>query len=209
MLASRLEDPRRLADPRYSAEPELDGQRAQVHVHDHRTVHAFSHPGRGLIRLPGRAWLLELHWPVASAVLDQAIPPPDRGHVSEPLLNVHGLGCGQTPIEMSSSVVQIILRRMQLRNRRLQVSRARLAEVRCDAHPFHAAQILEPHCTEVRMQKSSFLGVSHLQAGGDVAEVEEAIPAAAELPVDDAQRCAVVHEVACEQIIVAKTERLR
>jgi hypothetical protein len=53
MLASRLEDPRRLADPRYSAEPELDGQRAQVHVHDHRTVHAFSHPGRGLIRLQG------------------------------------------------------------------------------------------------------------------------------------------------------------
>ena len=45
MLATRLEDPRRLADPRYSAEPKLDGQRAQIHVHEHRTVHAFSRLG--------------------------------------------------------------------------------------------------------------------------------------------------------------------
>jgi hypothetical protein len=28
MLATRLEDPRRLADPRCSAEPKLDGHRA-------------------------------------------------------------------------------------------------------------------------------------------------------------------------------------
>jgi ATP-dependent DNA ligase len=53
MLATRLEDPRRLADPRYIAEPKLDGQRAQLHIHDHRTVHAYSRPGRELIRLPG------------------------------------------------------------------------------------------------------------------------------------------------------------
>ncbi len=52
MLATRLEDPRRLAEPRYIAEPKLDGQRAQLHVRDHRTVHAFSRPGRELIRLP-------------------------------------------------------------------------------------------------------------------------------------------------------------
>jgi bifunctional non-homologous end joining protein LigD len=70
MLATRLEDPRRLADPRYSAEPKLDGQRAQLHVRDHRTVHAFSRPGRELIRLPGLAWLREIRWPVAAAVLD-------------------------------------------------------------------------------------------------------------------------------------------
>jgi ATP-dependent DNA ligase len=70
MLATRLEDPRRLADPRYSAEPKLDGQRAQLHVRDHRTVHAFSRPGRELITLPGLAWLREIRWPVASAVLD-------------------------------------------------------------------------------------------------------------------------------------------
>jgi bifunctional non-homologous end joining protein LigD len=70
MLATRLEDPRRLADPRYSAEPKLDGQRAQLHVRDHRTVHAFSRPGRELIRLPGLAWLQEIRWPVAAAVLD-------------------------------------------------------------------------------------------------------------------------------------------
>ena len=70
MLATRLEDPRRLADPRYSAGPKLDGQRAQLHIREHRTVHAFSRPGRELITLPGLAWLRELRWPIASAVLD-------------------------------------------------------------------------------------------------------------------------------------------
>jgi hypothetical protein len=35
MLATRLEDPRRLADPRFCAEPKLDGQRAQLHVRDY------------------------------------------------------------------------------------------------------------------------------------------------------------------------------
>jgi len=70
MLATRLEDPRRLADPRYSAEPKRDGQRAQLHVRAHLTVHAFSRLGRELIRLPGLAWLQEIRWPVAAAVLD-------------------------------------------------------------------------------------------------------------------------------------------
>jgi ATP-dependent DNA ligase len=70
MLATRLEDPRRLADPRHSAEPKLDGQRAQLHIRGHRTVHAFSRPGRELITLPGLAWLREIRWPIASAVLD-------------------------------------------------------------------------------------------------------------------------------------------
>lgn len=70
MLATRLEDPRRLADPRYIAEPKLDGQRVQLHVHDYRTVHAYSRPGRELIRLPGLAWLRGIRWPVARAVLD-------------------------------------------------------------------------------------------------------------------------------------------
>ena len=39
MLATRLGGPRR--------------QRAQLHVREHRTVHAFSRPGRELIGLPG------------------------------------------------------------------------------------------------------------------------------------------------------------
>ena len=65
-----MEDPHRLADARYSAEPKLDGQRAQLHVRDHRTIHAFSRPGRELITLPGLAWLREVRWPIASAVLD-------------------------------------------------------------------------------------------------------------------------------------------
>ena len=83
MLATRLEDPRRLADARYSAEPKLDGQRAQLHVPAHRVgageirglasgdaAHAFIRRGRELIRLLGLAWLRELRWPITSAVLD-------------------------------------------------------------------------------------------------------------------------------------------
>jgi hypothetical protein len=62
MLATRLEDPRRLADARYIAEPKLDGQRVQLHVRGHRTVCAFSRPGRGMIRLPGLAWLRDVRW---------------------------------------------------------------------------------------------------------------------------------------------------
>jgi|KBSSwiStaDraftv2_1062776.scaffolds.fasta_scaffold365062_2 bifunctional non-homologous end joining protein LigD len=70
MLATRLKDPRRLADPRYSAEPKLDGQRAQLHVRDHRIIHAFSRPGRELIRLPWLASLRDIRWPVAWTILD-------------------------------------------------------------------------------------------------------------------------------------------
>ena len=69
MLATRLEDPRRLADARYIAEPKLDGQRVQLHVRGHRTVRAFSRPGRELIGLPGLVWLRDVRWPIASAVL--------------------------------------------------------------------------------------------------------------------------------------------
>jgi hypothetical protein len=77
MLATRLEDPRRLADPRYIAEPKLDGQRAQLHVRDHRTVHAYSRPGRELIGLPGLAWLGDIRWPSACAVLDGEVVAGD------------------------------------------------------------------------------------------------------------------------------------
>src|SRR5262245_2424627 len=70
MLATRLEDPHRLADPRYSAEPKLDGQRAQVHVRDYRTAYVFSRPGRELLRHAGIVWLRDVRWPVAAAILD-------------------------------------------------------------------------------------------------------------------------------------------
>jgi ATP-dependent DNA ligase len=70
MLCSRLEDAARLTDPRYVAEPKLDGQRAQLHVRQGRTVHLYSRPGRELLRHPGMAWLQGIAWPLASAVLD-------------------------------------------------------------------------------------------------------------------------------------------
>jgi ATP-dependent DNA ligase len=50
MLCSRLENPARLADRRYIAEPKLDGQRAQVHVRDVRTVACYM--PSGMLRHP-------------------------------------------------------------------------------------------------------------------------------------------------------------
>jgi ATP-dependent DNA ligase len=70
MLASRLTDKRLLADPRYIAEPKLDGQRAQVHVVDGRTVAAYSRSGRELLRQRGLGWLRDVRWPVERAVID-------------------------------------------------------------------------------------------------------------------------------------------
>src|SRR5262249_21036157 len=55
---------------RYIAEPKLDGQRAQVHISNGRTVACYSRPGRDLLRHPGMAWLQALSWPVDAAVLD-------------------------------------------------------------------------------------------------------------------------------------------
>jgi ATP-dependent DNA ligase len=51
---------RAVSRTRYIAKPKLDGQRAQLHVREHRTVPAFSRPGRELLRLPGLVWLREL-----------------------------------------------------------------------------------------------------------------------------------------------------
>ena len=45
-------------------------KRAQLHVREHRTAQVYSRSGRELIRLPGLAWLREIRWPVASAILD-------------------------------------------------------------------------------------------------------------------------------------------
>ncbi len=84
MLCSRLQEVARLADPRYVAEPKLDGQRAQLHVHESRTVHLSSRPGRDLLRHPGMAWLREIAWPFGSAVLDGEAVAGERqgGHGS-------------------------------------------------------------------------------------------------------------------------------
>ena len=59
MLCSRLE---RLADRRYIAEPKLDGQRAQVHIRDGRTVVCYGRPGRDMLRHPCPAWLQAPAW---------------------------------------------------------------------------------------------------------------------------------------------------
>jgi ATP-dependent DNA ligase len=70
MLCSRLERLERLTERRYIAEPKLDGQRAQVHISDGRTVACYSRPGRDLLRHAGMAWLRDLRWPIDTGVLD-------------------------------------------------------------------------------------------------------------------------------------------
>lgn len=77
MLAARLEGLNRLTDRRYVVEPKLDGQRAQVHVRQHRTVHVFSRLGRELIRLAWLTWLREIRWPATSAILDGEVVAGD------------------------------------------------------------------------------------------------------------------------------------
>src|SRR5262245_46663266 len=69
-LCMILRDPSRLGDPRYVAEPKLDGQRAQVHIADGRTLAAYSRPGHSLLVHPGLAWLRTVTWPANQAVLD-------------------------------------------------------------------------------------------------------------------------------------------
>jgi bifunctional non-homologous end joining protein LigD len=78
MLCSRLERPDRLADHGYIAEPKLDGQRAQVHISDRRTVACYSRPGHDLLRHPGMAWLRMAAWPMDAAVLDGEACAGDR-----------------------------------------------------------------------------------------------------------------------------------
>ena len=70
MLSEVLRDPARLEDSRYIAEPKFDGQRAQIHVGGGRTVAAFSRRRLDLLRHPGLAWLKDVRWPIAQAVLD-------------------------------------------------------------------------------------------------------------------------------------------
>src|SRR5262245_3653204 len=70
MLCERLTDPARLQDRRYIAEAKLDGQRAQLHIRQGRTIACYSRRGLDLLRHAGMAWLREMTWPVASAVFD-------------------------------------------------------------------------------------------------------------------------------------------
>jgi ATP-dependent DNA ligase len=70
MLCEVLRDPARLDDPRYVAEPKFDGQRAQVHVAGGRTIAAYSRRNLDLLRHAGMAWLRDVRWPMAQAILD-------------------------------------------------------------------------------------------------------------------------------------------
>ena len=70
MLCTTLRDPSRLGDPRYTAEPKFDGQRAQVHIAGGRTIGAYSRRALSLLTHAGLAWLRDVRWPVAQAVLD-------------------------------------------------------------------------------------------------------------------------------------------
>ena len=70
MLCERLTNLSRLADCSYIAEPKLDGQRAQLHIHQGHAVACYSRRGLDLLEHPGMAWLRDLKWPFKSAIFD-------------------------------------------------------------------------------------------------------------------------------------------
>src|SRR5215510_11376622 len=53
MLCERLTNLSRLTDRTYIAEPKLDGQRAQLYVHERRAVACYSRRGLDLLEHPG------------------------------------------------------------------------------------------------------------------------------------------------------------
>jgi ATP-dependent DNA ligase len=96
MLCEVLRDPSRLDDPRYVAEPKFDGQRAQVHVAGGRTVAAYSRRELDLLRHPGCAWLREVRWPVAEAVLDGELCADTGSDGIQAVLEARGQRSGVT-----------------------------------------------------------------------------------------------------------------
>jgi ATP-dependent DNA ligase len=70
MLCKRLTDPRRLTDRHHIAEPKLDGQRAQLHIHNREAVASYSRRGLDLLRHAGMAWLREISWQFESTIVD-------------------------------------------------------------------------------------------------------------------------------------------
>ena len=63
-LCTRVAGRSWLAAPGYVAEPKLDGQRIQLHIAGHRTVAAFSRPGRDLLSYPGKRIIESLDQPI-------------------------------------------------------------------------------------------------------------------------------------------------
>jgi ATP-dependent DNA ligase len=70
MLCERLTTPAHLEDRRYIAEPKLDGQRAQLHIHQGRAIACYSRRSLDLLEHAGMAWLKEIVWPFDSAIFD-------------------------------------------------------------------------------------------------------------------------------------------
>ena len=70
MLCERLTSLSRLADRTYIAEPKLDGQRAQLHIHQGRAAACYSRRGLDLLEHPGMAWLRDIKWLFKAAIFD-------------------------------------------------------------------------------------------------------------------------------------------
>src|SRR6516165_11613884 len=70
MLCERLTNLSRLADRGYIGEPKLDGQRAQLHIHQGRAAACYSRRGLDLLEHPGMAWLRDIKWLFKAAIFD-------------------------------------------------------------------------------------------------------------------------------------------
>src|ERR671924_1844095 len=107
----------------------------------------------------------------------------------------------QEPYQVSAAIVPVVLRFVQVRDGRLQVTPRRLAEVRGQPHQLQATQLLRADLPEVRREQQQLLLLIELTVGGESAQVEEAVAAAGELPVDDPHAVAVIDEVGRQQVV--------
>jgi hypothetical protein len=85
MLCERLTNLARLSDRSYVAEAKLDGQRAELHVHEGRAVACFSRRGLDLLEHAGQGFL---RWPETIYVRKR---PAIRSDVSERTRRIDGI----------------------------------------------------------------------------------------------------------------------
>jgi ATP-dependent DNA ligase len=107
MLCEVLRDPARLDDPRYAAEPKFDGQRAQVHIVDGRTVAVYSRRHLDLLRHAGLAWLRDVRWPVAQAIFDGELCGESGSDGIQAVLEARGPKDGMTSFLASSAHIAV------------------------------------------------------------------------------------------------------
>src|SRR5687768_11096654 len=117
---------------------------------------------------------------------------------------------GSRPLEPLEMLARVGLEvEVELRYPLLDDSPHRLAEVGHEAHEDERRDLRGSRLAEVFLQQRAVLVLAELVVDGEVREIEEDVPHARVLPVDDADARAVVDEVGIEEVVVARPQRLR